>query len=86
MTKFGTKQVFRINDYENPTKEEERKKKTIFQNPFLLLLSSFLLGSLQPFTLKMTKIKTKENERQKRKKEFRKIAFFFISSFFIGFS
>ena len=40
-TKFETKQLFRINDYENPTKKEERKKKAIFQNPFYVFLSFF---------------------------------------------
>ena len=30
MTKFWPKQFVKINDYENPTKKEEKKKKTTF--------------------------------------------------------
>ena len=40
--KFEPKKFLKINDYEKPTKKEERKKKATFQNPFLLFLSFVL--------------------------------------------
>ena len=36
MTKVGPKKFLKINDYEKPTKKEERNKKATFQKPFLL--------------------------------------------------
>ena len=36
--KFESIKFLRINDYEKPTKKEERKMKATFQNPFLLFL------------------------------------------------
>ena len=74
-----------MNDYEKPTKKEERKKKATFQNPFLPFLS-FVLFCLYYFNLCLFitfclyllmacyflcrwlwVIKTKENERKKKK-------------------
>ena len=39
-TKIGPKKFLQLNDYEKPTKKEERKKKATFQN---LLFFSFVL-------------------------------------------
>ena len=51
-----TKKYLRINNYEKPTKKEERKKKkATFQNALLLFLSFvlFCLYYPQPFTLRI---------------------------------
>ena len=41
-TKFGQNKFLKINDYEEPTKKEERKKKATFQSPFFLFLAFIL--------------------------------------------
>ena len=60
-SKFGPKTLPMINDYEKPTRKEERKKKATYQ-------------------------RQKRTKESKRRKEFWQIAFFLLSSFFVGVS
>ena len=68
-----------INEYKKPTKKEERNKEAIFQNRSLLFLfSSFFVIKTHKFVCRcLWVVKTKKDEKRKRRERFWKVSFFF---------